>query len=64
MTPKKPKPLRDREPALSLNEAAKIAHVHRNTLRNEIIRGRLRATRVGRTYRITADSFRQYLGGE
>lgn len=47
---------------MTINEAAEVCGVHRNTIVNMIRDGRLAATKVGREWRITKDEIRRMLG--
>lgn len=49
------------EDILTLPEVAKLLKIHRNTVLNEIERGRLRAAKVGRQWRFTMEDVNGYL---
>lgn len=53
---------------LTIKEAAQIARLHPNSIRNAITQGRLEAVRIGRNIRISEQEllnlFTPYLGGE
>jgi excisionase family DNA binding protein len=44
-----------------LKEAAKIARVTRQTLYNHIKAGKLKATKIGRAFKITESNLKQYV---
>ncbi len=46
---------------LTLNEAARILRVHRNTLNNERSAGRLRVTRIGRRVLVSSQQLAEYI---
>ena len=48
---------------LHTKDCAKILGVHRYTIIRYIKNGTLKAVRVGRWYRVSADSFKAYLDG-
>ena len=48
--------------AFSLKEAARLLGCHRETLRRLIKRGRLRARKVGRDYRVSRIDLEEYFG--
>lgn len=47
--------------AVDVDEAAGLLSVHRNTVLREIRRGRLRAMKIGRVYRIRVTEIHAYL---
>jgi excisionase family DNA binding protein len=50
-----------RRPFLSIDEAAAVCRVNPATIRRLILRGRIKAVRVGRVIRVVTASLRAYL---
>jgi excisionase family DNA binding protein len=56
---------RDAEPAamLSIAEAAALAKLHPRTIRKHVERGSLRASQIGRAWRVRRDDLEAFLAG-
>lgn len=64
MTSRTTPPRADAEQDYTVEEVAKRMRVTPRTIREEIKRGKLKATRVGRFWRITAEALARYERGD